>query len=498
MSIAYTTPNPSRKVHLHALRWAMFEAAPEPLQGQLLHVGEHRVLWQPDTGRHIRVHARTPLSDPPPPLAARLAALGFTGAPTVAIPARSRWALLLPESHRLWHACPLDRGPGGYPFAARHLDDLDVAIWRACDGTTSIAAIAAALGETEDTVRARMRPWMDARVQAMQLREWPVRPTEPALAHLVAPPRPRHARESHHYEEGATDLLGYHTTQITDGSTHFDDRETTFAHAFAIPHPALAGRTYGEALRAALPAAGIRLHGTVLEVGPGTGAVCEAMWTAAERYLRLDLSPELLAVQAARCPSTTSVLGSATAMPLEEGTVDVVIANEMIADLRAAPTPEGFEVQAEPGQGLFNTGAFAMVAEVARVLKPGGGAFISEFGDPSELPEETTHLDHPEVSIHFGQVAEQAERHGLRASIVSLGDFLAVDRSATWLARPSFEALRALVHAEGGHLEARAYTPLSLELPEPVEGLWWAPVTEPGAAPVLDRLWAVLLRKPPL
>ena len=32
------------------------------------------------------------------------------------------------------------------------------------------------------------------------------------------------------------------------------------------------------------------------------------------------------------------------------------------------------------------------------------------FGSIDELPEETTHLNHPEISIHFGQLEEVAKK----------------------------------------------------------------------------------------
>lgn len=446
----------------------------------------------------MRFDDATPLADPPPALRRRLEQLGFLGPHSLAYPARSRWALIFPDSLELWHALPLRRGHGGFPFGALPLTETALAVWRACDGHRSLVQVAEHVGISAEELRSTLSPWMAVEVQALQLRERPVRAREPALGALLAPERPPHAREEHHYRQAATDLERYHTEQIDHGDSHFDDRETTFAHVFERPHPALGGRSYGGALRRALAARGAAVDGEVLEVGPGTGAVCAAWMEAgpARRYLRLDLSPELLRVQAARCPISTSIQGSATAMPLEDDSVDLVLSNEMIADLRASPTAEGFAVAAEPGQALFNTGAFALVSECARVLRPGGMAFVSEFGGPDELPEETVHLDHPEVSIHFGQVAEVARQHGLSAELLPLESVLGVDRQALWLSRPSHEALRARAHSRGRQFGARARDPKTLESPEAVEGLWWVPVTEPGAGPVLDRLWALLLRKP--
>ncbi|MCO4747969.1 MAG: class I SAM-dependent methyltransferase [Proteobacteria bacterium] len=474
--------------------------APHALNGQLVTLADgSQLLWQPMTGRHLRIDDETPLASPPAALRHRLDALGFTDSPSQAnIPARSRWALLFPgtDGATLWHPCPLARGAGGFPFAEMKLDAEDVTLWRSCDGRRDLTALAEATGLTASDIASRLARWTDIAVQAVQLRERPIRRREPALMHLVASARPDHTREEHHYAEGATTLATYHEQQITDGSTHFDDRETTFAHAFATPHPALDNLAYGAALGTALRD---RLpDGPILEIGPGTGQLCEAFRSVIPDtdYTRLDLSPELLATQAARCPGTRSLQGSATAIPLDDASIAVVLSNEVIADLRASPTAEGWAVTAEPGQALFNTGAFAMMEEVARVLRPGGLAFISEFGGPDELPVETTHLDHPEVSIHFGQVAAVAASAGLQVELLPLDAVLPVDRSAHWLSRPSYEALRARFHSQGRHLQARAYSENTLDLPWPVEGLHWVGVDEPGCAPVLDRVWVLLARKP--
>ena len=235
----------------------------------------------------------------------------------------------------------------------------------------------------------------------------------------------------------------------------------------------------------------------MLEVGPGSGAVCEAWQPEVPgEYWRLDLAPALLEAQARRCPGTASIEGSATAMPLADECVGWLISNEVIADLAAGPGPVDWPIAAEPGQTVFNVGAFAMVAEVARVLRPGGRAFLSEFGAPDELPTETTQLDHPEVSIHFGQVARVAEACGLRAELLPMAELLGVRRQERWLSRPSFEALRAWTARQGQRLEARAWNEQSLVLSEPVQGLWWVPVDDDGPGPRLDRLWCLLLEKP--
>ena len=149
-----------------------------------------------------------------------------------------------------------------------------------------------------------------------------------------------------------------------------------------------------------------------------------------------------------------------------------------------------------PGQTVFNLGAFEMVREVARVLRPGGRAYLSEFGGPEEHPTETAQLDHPEVSIHFGQVAEAAVAQGLVATLCPLADLLGVDREARWLSRPSYEAIRAWFASRGEPLAARAYHPGALPEGHGFDDVWWVSVGKDGPGPRLDRLWCVLLEKP--
>jgi len=132
---------------------------------------------------------------------------------------------------------------------------------------------------------------------------------------------------------------------------------------------------------------------------------------------------------------------------------------------------------------VFNLGAFEMVREVARVLRPGGRAYVSEFGGPEEHPTETAQLDHPEVSIHFGQVAEAAVAQGLVATLCPLADLLGVDREARWLSRPSYEAIRAWFASRGEPLAARAYHPGALPEGHGFDDVWWVSVGKDGPGP---------------
>ncbi|MCB9743711.1 MAG: class I SAM-dependent methyltransferase [Alphaproteobacteria bacterium] len=467
--------------------------------------GERLVLYQRRTGRSLQLPIGA-LERGSEALARRLRDLHVLGPPPALgalIPCRSRWPLLFPVERLLWHPLPLARGPGGFPFTGLPLSPLELEAWRAFNGARRLDQVAAGLGAPLAALERFVARLTAPEVQALQLRPRPPAAADPSLRRLLAPERPLHARAAHQYgPAGETTLQRWHEQDIHDGATHFDDRETTLAHAFARPHAALQGESYGARLARRLDEAGLLPPpgGSILEIGPGTGELCAALTAALDaprRYIRLDLSPELLATQAARCPGTEGLQGSATAIPLPDASVDLVLSNEVIADLEASPSPGEAPIRPEPGQRLFNTGAWRMMGEVARVLRPGGGLFVTEFGGAEERPVETTQLDHPEVSVHFGQLLEVARARELDAELHPVAAWMGFDLRARWLSRASYEALRARLRAEGRHLQARAWTLDTLDLPWPVEGLTEVPIHEDGPGPVATRFMGLIGRRAP-
>ena len=127
---------------------------------------------------------------------------------------------------------------------------------------------------------------------------------------------------------------------------------------------------------------------------------------------------------------------------------------------RRSPTRVNLDDAPEPF--YLQTGAFELVARIARWLAPGGTAVVTEFGDIAAWPKLSTHLDHPELSTHFGhlqQVARGAEPRG---------EGRVRDRSARLRSRRSkglattrshFRALRALAAHAGVELPKIGYTP---------------------------------------
>lgn len=490
------------------------------------------VLWHTRTGRHLPVSEEalaeverwTPGLLPPPDLAAlarrldELHLLRESARPDLArlIPCRSRLVLTLPEIPALWLPDPMVRTPGGHAWRELRISGAMLGFWRACNGSRTVAQAAAVAGVPTEHALEFLADLTGPHAQAVQLRERPVTRRDPSLERLVAPPRGAAHRPDDQYGPGGETTLGhYHHVGITDGATHFDDRETTIAHAFGVPHPALGGQRYGARLFDVLDGRGhLRRDATVVEVGPGDGELGEAFLARAAvplDYLRVDASPELLRTQRARMPGTREALGTATSLPLPDRSVGLLVSNEVIADLSAVPydptvPADGaarevedrlrrYRIAPHPGRALYNLGAWLFLEEIARVLAPGGVAWLSEFGGVDELPEETTQLDHPEVSIHFGHLVAVAHGLGLRARLEPLGECLRFEMGAEQLARHSYEGLRARMRSEGRHLAARAYTPDTLRLPWAVEGLQWVPLSDTGPGPLLTRFMALTVER---
>ncbi len=477
------------------------------------------MLWQGDTGRGVPLPEEL-IDDVPAGLQVRLWREGMLAdeSPDCArlIPCRSTRVLLLPARPALWVPRPLERGAGGYPYRALDLEPVELALWCAMNDSRRLDQVAELVGCTIERALAFVRRLAALEVQALELRARPPRPGDPGLARLHGPPRPRgHDAESLRGAHGETLLSAWHGA-IDDAETHFDHGETTVAHAFAPPHPALAGHPFGHTLFFALRERFGPARGVVLEIGPGSGelgwdwrAAAAGMDGAPRLHIRLDASPALLAHQAEVQPGTAGLRADACSPPLRDGSVDLLICNEVLADLTAVPwdgspavpgTPHAavaerlarYGIEPAAGERLYNLGAWRLVEAVARLLAPGGGAYLSEFGSLDEEPTETSQLDHPEVSIHFGELLAVARGLGLEAELVPMHRLLGFDLSARWLSRGSFEALRCLAPT----LEARAWTSETLEIPEPIEGLHWVPITQDGPGPVVTRFQCLLLRRP--
>ncbi|HEY4057345.1 MAG TPA: class I SAM-dependent methyltransferase [Kofleriaceae bacterium] len=290
----------------------------------------------------------------------------------------------------------------------------------------------------------------------------------------------------------------YYKVEVQNADEQFDHQETTLSHLLRIPHPALHGKTYGEALIDALIAKKDISEGKVrvLEIGAGLGFVAQHAIARLKKegrevdYTILELAPALAEAQQKRVGKDAAkwIIGDATEVELPTDSFDLVICNEMVGDLPAIQlsradigllpdqgnadrdkvrtysriaADRGVNLDDAPEPFYLMSGAFDLVEKIGNWLAPGGTAVVTEFGDYAAWPKLSTHLDHPELSTHFGQLQQAAKGAGHEASLEFVIDLLDFDRDQKGLAttRSHFRALRALAADAGVDLQKIGYTP---------------------------------------
>lgn len=422
------------------------------------------------------------------------------------VPVIGRWACYLDE--RAGVTLVRGRNLSTQPELVR-LDSWQSRLWRAIDGERNVQEVAAHLDGSARDGRPRpgtlrrvvdtLAAWTHANQQWVKLS-----PT-PMSFHRRGLPRPPWLESTMPYAaladheqpvdrfatgDGGIDNRGYHRESIEDASAQFEDRETTLAHLFRVPHPALDGRRFGEALvdgwrrLGRWPAGATR----ILETGAGTGelaAAALARLPAADhpdlRWSILEISPTLAEAQRQRLREEAGrvevTLQDVESADLGIDPIDVLISNEMAGDLRsdwldrdqldrASPIARSLIERHEldltdaPESFWLNTGAIALVERAAAALAPGGMLWLSEFGHRDAWPVESTQLDHAEVSLHFGVLARVARQLGLDCEIVDVADVIELDEEMDALATTAtfFRNLRTLAASRGVTLDKRAWT----------------------------------------
>lgn len=239
----------------------------------------------------------------------------------------------------------------------------------------------------------------------------------------------------------------------------------------------------------------------VLEIGAGLGfvakAVCEALKAAGRdvTYHILELSPALAKAQKERTAGlpVTITMGDCLKDPLPDAGYDLVISNEMIGDLLAvrltheqAGLAQGEEhsddvmeaalaktgvagelvmkykvpIGDAPDPFYLNLGAWQLAERLWDAVTPGGTVFMTEFGEMGRWPRLSTQLDHPELSIHFGQLMLVARQIGWQTAFEFVMDFIELRRDQQGFAstRSYFRALKALLADKGIDLQKIGYT----------------------------------------
>ncbi len=278
---------------------------------------------------------------------------------------------------------------------------------------------------------------------------------------------------------GGHDLAKYHMKGIKDALRQFEEVEMTVSHLFREPHPMLGGMSYGGRFaRALLEDRALFAHAKVLEVGSGTGIfgrelLSEVQKAAPEVYRTLgytffDLSPVLAESQREINEVHRNIVsfdaGDVLNHPFPEEGYDLVIANEMIADLpvvkinrdREPDDPDaraglelalklGLILDDAPPEFIINTGVLKFLERLPHILKPSGRCYVVEYGSSWAYPAAQVVTDHVEYSIHFGHLESAARTLGLNPELFELVEFLGF--------RADVEVLSDLCHsALFGHL----------------------------------------------
>jgi len=164
---------------------------------------------------------------------------------------------------------------------------------------------------------------------------------------------------------------------------------------------------------------------TVLDLGAGTGKLTRVLAARYAHVIALEPLAEMRAILAERVPAAEPLPGVAEAIPLDEAAVDAVFV----------------------GQAFHWFATDVAVAEIARVLRPGGvlARMWNEAVDPCPLPPEYDRrleelheaMRPPEVpgdvfeGKPFGEVHEGAVDH---EHVSSRDEVLAFAASVSWIA----------------------------------------------------------------
>ena len=410
------------------------------------------------------------------------------------VPLKGKWNVWQRREDRLALWTAWGHGPVQQVF----LDPDETKIWDAFNGEKRLIELRH--HHDNDKIINLTRRLVHSDVQALKLSmmPWSIYAKRPALAPAYLASTMPYAR----WQPGTpvpppVNLSDYHLHNITQADEQFDHQETTLSHLLRVPHPALAGRTYGEALvdvlvaRDAIPAGNVR----VLEIGAGLGYVARHVIDRLRskdrtvEYTIIELAPALAAAQRERVGSDATVIeGDALGLahPALDTKFDLIISNEMVGDLPAKelsrvdvglelagtgtadrdkvravhPLADAVNLDDAPEPFYLQTGAFELVARIGKWLAPGGTAVITEFGDTNRYPTVSTHLDHPELSTHFGHLLQVARGESLEGKIEFVIDLLDFDRTKEGLVttRSHFRALRALATDAGIELQKIGYT----------------------------------------
>jgi ubiquinone/menaquinone biosynthesis C-methylase UbiE len=340
--------------------------------------------------------------------------------------------------------------------------------------------------------------------------------------------------------EGEEHLETFHVHELAESEgddRHFDLIETTVSHLFREPSEALAGLTYGRLLMRQLRRLGWfnPKPRVLLEIGGGLGYIAQELGRdllpfekQGITYLSLDITQPFLKLQVSRAQAGGwKVIGTranAESLPLADHSVDLVIDNENMADMTpvlldrqeltsgAGNTPQHQEaldwirrlrlpIETDlPDSIIFNLGPIRFVTELWRVLKPGGRAFLTEFGIEQGWPAPVKLPGHTEYEVQYTHLRQAVRWLGFQERYLPLPQFLGLTPDTKVLCTGATYTIQRFCQAINKPFAVRAYTEKELQqalgemLPK-LQGLHYHDLADPAWFGLQD-FKVLLLEKP--
>jgi ubiquinone/menaquinone biosynthesis C-methylase UbiE len=313
--------------------------------------------------------------------------------------------------------------------------------------------------------------------------------------------------------------------------------ETTVSHLFREPNEALNGLTYGRLLMRQLRKLGwfTPKPRIIVEIGGGLGYVARELGKEllpfekqGMTYISLDITGPFLKRQVSRAKAggwnAIGTQANGEALPFTDSSVDVVIDNENMADMtpvkltkQELSSGRGETAQHQealdwirrarltigtdlPDEVIFNLGPIRFAAELWRVLKPGGHAFLSEFGIDEGWPAPVKLPGHTEYEVQYSHLRQVARWLGFQERYLSLPQFLGLKPDTKVLCTGAAYTIQRFCQAIDKPFIIRAYTEQELKqtlgdmLPK-IQGTHYHDVADPAWFGLLD-FKVLLLEKP--
>ena len=340
--------------------------------------------------------------------------------------------------------------------------------------------------------------------------------------------------------EGEEHLEDFHVHELKESDLedgHFDLIETTVSHLFREPCEALGGTTYGRLLMRQLRRLGWfkPKPKVIVEIGGGLGYVARELGQEllpfekqGIQYISLDVTRPFLQLQTKRARAGgwtgTGTHANGECLPFRDNSVDLIIDNENMADmtpvkLSRKELTEGTGETAQhqealdwirrlklplekelPEEVIFNLGPMRFVAEVWRVLKPGGRAFLTEFGVEEGWPAAVKLPHHTEYEVQYNHLRQAVRWLGFQERYLSLPQFLQIKPDTKVLCTGAAYTIQRFCQGLGQNFSVRAYTESELTktlgdiLPK-LQGCHYHDIADPAWFGLID-FKVLLLEKP--